>query len=410
MYPNNDGQKLRELFQWCEHVHVEAVLVQHNVCDASHDFLWALRPELPRIRGVLYEWSGTFRCAETCCGRVCCIGNAQPSATSVFVNTTNDVPRFDAYIERTQGKCIQNQTCNKNDPHCRRVNIGLLKHFFFFFPLYLVTMIELLQDFLGHDSWMVIPVAMWLTQLITYGLAGFFFTLVDLLHAPEAVYTWKLQTTPFKVEGSDKHPSLVKTIARVLLAFAFILPTLMAMQFLSRSVGLGIQLNAELPPVWRIAVDAVLLGLLAEVGFYFAHRTLHAIPWLYKNVHKQHHEFKTTVAIAATAAHPLEVVFGNTVAIQVWPFLLCAHPHVVLFGSVIGTLSTMYDHCGYWILGGSKWSVQPFFHDWHHEMNTGNFGFLGICDYLFGTDASWRREQRTRKVELCKRAAGMKVY
>ncbi len=134
---------------------------------------------------------------------------------------------------------------------------------------------------------------------------------------------------------------------------------------------------------------------------------------------------------AALAAHPLEVVFGNVIGVMLGPFLLRTHLYVVLIGTVIGTAATMYDHCGYWLVGDSALSVQPFFHDWHHEKNSGNFGFLGLMDWLLGTDQSecarvcvrivfvvdvsvcvlldWRREFKARRLDVLKRAAKMKT-
>jgi sterol desaturase/sphingolipid hydroxylase (fatty acid hydroxylase superfamily) len=56
--------------------------------------------------------------------------------------------------------------------------------------------------------------------------------------------------------------------------------------------------------------DLVIYILLEEVLFYYSHRLLH---WkrIYKYVHKQHHDFKAPIGIAAEYAHPIEFVFGN---------------------------------------------------------------------------------------------------
>ena len=35
-------------------------------------------------------------------------------------------------------------------------------------------------------------------------------------------------------------------------------------------------------------------GVIADIVFYCAHRSLHQIPWLYRNIHKRHHEHYTT--------------------------------------------------------------------------------------------------------------------
>ena len=42
----------------------------------------------------------------------------------------------------------------------------------------------------------------------------------------------------------------------------------------------------------------------------FEHRILHT-SYLYKNVHKQHHEWTAPIGIGAAYAHPIEFAFGT---------------------------------------------------------------------------------------------------
>lgn len=53
--------------------------------------------------------------------------------------------------------------------------------------------------------------------------------------------------------------------------------------------------------------------LCEDFSFYWAHRLLHTFPFLYKKVHKIHHEFVNSVSISASYAHPVEYVLGNSV-------------------------------------------------------------------------------------------------
>jgi len=39
--------------------------------------------------------------------------------------------------------------------------------------------------------------------------------------------------------------------------------------------------------------------LMSDTFFYWMHRLMHDWRWLYRNVHKMHHEFKGSVGIAA---------------------------------------------------------------------------------------------------------------
>jgi sterol desaturase/sphingolipid hydroxylase (fatty acid hydroxylase superfamily) len=72
---------------------------------------------------------------------------------------------------------------------------------------------------------------------------------------------------------------------------------------------------------------------------------------------------KVPIALAAEAQHPVEMVLCTAFGMTFWPFLLGTHAQVLVIGTVIGTISSMADHSGFWMWGGG---IQPMFHDWHH--------------------------------------------
>ena len=60
-------------------------------------------------------------------------------------------------------------------------------------------------------------------------------------------------------------------------------------------------------------MDLVICVLVEEVLFYYSHRLLHS-RWFYGRVHKQHHEYKAPVGMAAIYAHPLEFAASDLVS------------------------------------------------------------------------------------------------
>jgi sterol desaturase/sphingolipid hydroxylase (fatty acid hydroxylase superfamily) len=47
----------------------------------------------------------------------------------------------------------------------------------------------------------------------------------------------------------------------------------------------------DLPTKWTIVWQLIFCLLIEDVGFSCAHRLLHSYPYLYKNIHKLHHEY-----------------------------------------------------------------------------------------------------------------------
>lgn len=70
--------------------------------------------------------------------------------------------------------------------------------------------------------------------------------------------------------------------------------------------------------------------LVEDFAFYWSHRMLHT-PYLYKKVHKVHHEFNNTVSIAATYAHPVEYFFGNLLPTSYGFMILGNKCHMVTY-------------------------------------------------------------------------------
>lgn len=148
----------------------------------------------------------------------------------------------------------------------------------------------------------------------------------------------------------------------------------------------------EIPSAFELAGSIFFCMLCEDFTFYFAHRFLH-LAFIYPHIHKMHHQFTTTVGLAAEYAHPVEFALANVLPTSVGPALLGPNMHLisVLAWYVIRIGETLDGHCGY-DFSFSPYRLIPFsgsaaYHDFHHSANVGNYGsFFSIWDTVFGTN------------------------
>eukprot|EP00357_Protocruzia_adherens_P034525 CAMPEP_0115018730 /NCGR_PEP_ID=MMETSP0216-20121206/29010_1 /TAXON_ID=223996 /ORGANISM="Protocruzia adherens, Strain Boccale" /LENGTH=328 /DNA_ID=CAMNT_0002390041 /DNA_START=120 /DNA_END=1106 /DNA_ORIENTATION=+ len=150
------------------------------------------------------------------------------------------------------------------------------------------------------------------------------------------------------------------------------------------------------PSPWEIMWQTVFCMVVEDLMFYWAHRTLHK-PRFYW-IHKRHHEYNTTVTIAAEYAHPIEHFFGNTLPVVAGFTILGPKCHAItahLFLAV-RMFETYEGHSGY-DFSWSPFRLLPFsggqeYHDYHHSHNIGNYAsFFTYWDSLFGTNKTFYR-------------------
>ncbi len=99
---------------------------------------------------------------------------------------------------------------------------------------------------------------------------------------------------------------------------------------------------ASITIAWQLAACQVIEATL----FYLTHRLLHT-PFLYRNVHKTHHQFTYTVFFAAEHAHPVEWLLGNVIPFLAGPQLVGAHTAFVWVWIFTRISITLTNHSGY---------------------------------------------------------------
>ena len=140
-------------------------------------------------------------------------------------------------------------------------------------------------------------------------------------------------------------------------------------------------------PYWMQVIEAV---ILADLGFYVAHRLFHGVPWLWR-FHAIHHSIQELDSLASVRVHVLDQLV--TKGISMLPLLLLGFDAVPIAISVgIYFWHSILVHSNVRMsFGPLRWIIaSPVFHHWHHATRPDAYGKnfagqLSILDKLFGT-------------------------
>lgn len=234
-----------------------------------------------------------------------------------------------------------------------------------------------------------------IAQVIGYFLGCVPYTILDFLRLP-IFERHKIQERKY---ASGKN--LVKTSWCILLLFIGMVLPLIALgeKFLTVC---GMTRDGPLPSPSTVFVQVVFFFLVEDYANYWIHRWLHT-PFLYKYVHSVHHEYTAPFALAATYAHPVEIIM---LGIPTFLGPLMVGPHLLTLW--IWMLARNYEaidiHSGYefpWNINSYlPWYAGTQHHDFHHYMHSGNFASVFVwCDKLYGTDLQYEAFMKKTKVK-----------
>ena len=139
-----------------------------------------------------------------------------------------------------------------------------------------------------------------------------------------------------------------------------------------------------------------LLGMVigCDTMFYWVHRLLHDNKWLYRTVHKQHHEFKGTTVWASEYFGVIDMVL-NILPGVLPAVVMGSHFSVLLVFTALRQWQTVQSHAGYnlpWYLDFCNVFDGARRHDFHHSHNVGCYGdWFGFWDWLCGTDVPFNK-------------------
>ena len=170
-----------------------------------------------------------------------------------------------------------------------------------------------------------------------------------------------------------------------------------AWEVLVNRLVLGGQLPLRSPLCLAASGGCVTLGQFAKGGlavflfgdahFYFSHRLLHT-SFLFRRVHKVHHQSFNPDPFSGLSMHPVESVIYFSMAPMISLFAPLWLTRVVFKGLIVFPLES---HSGF-----GSWDIEPSHaHYIHHAKVVYNYGASPMWDWLLGTD--YREVQHAQK-------------
>ncbi len=156
---------------------------------------------------------------------------------------------------------------------------------------------------------------------------------------------------------------------------------------LHAAVPAGVRMTIAGQAHWLQLIEAV---VIAEMAGYWAHRSAHTIPALWR-FHKVHHSITDMDWLAAGRVHPIDQ--GFTKSCTILPLFILGFGRAT-FGALLifFSLQALFIHANLrFRFGPSRWVIStPEFHHWHHSSDPAayNSNFAGEfpwIDLLFGT-------------------------
>lgn len=150
--------------------------------------------------------------------------------------------------------------------------------------------------------------------------------------------------------------------------------------------------GGDLPSAGRLLIEFVVIVLLHDAYFYFAHRAMHT-RYLFRRVHRLHHKSRTPTPWAAYAFSPPEAILEAGI-LPIAGLLLPFHQITILLFVTHMIVRNVIGHAGVELFPGwwlraplLRWITTTTHHDLHHSHGGYNFGlYFAWWDRWMGTE------------------------
>jgi len=116
-----------------------------------------------------------------------------------------------------------------------------------------------------------------------------------------------------------------------------------------------------LPSVFTVISTCFIMDHIYDISNYTVHRILHH-RLLYKHIHKMHHDYISTAALAVIHVHPIEQLFSHLIPLALNITIMRCHIATSWIYVTSLVISSSIYHSGYHL----PFLSSPEFHDFHH--------------------------------------------